>query len=120
MTPRPRTRGGMVSRGFAAYVLVAMAACDPLARVEPGEGLGGGGGTASGSGSGSHASSASSGGGGGEGLVLCGNELVDLLSNPGHCGVCNGSCFTGQPCLQGACRVAASETDGAWALALHR
>lgn len=37
------------------------------------------------------------------GTSLCGNECVNLKSNPVYCGSCNGGCGAGQVCTNGKC-----------------
>jgi hypothetical protein len=51
--------------------------------------------------------------GGGE---QCGGELVDVMSNPDHCGVCDYACIGSNPCIDGSCVLVAS-SQGAWAAA---
>jgi hypothetical protein len=39
----------------------------------------------------------------GEGKKLCGDQCIDLGTDPGHCGACGRACLEGQICRDGAC-----------------
>jgi lysophospholipase L1-like esterase len=43
-----------------------------------------------------------------DGYVECAEECVDLLTNPGHCGVCDVVCGSGQTCSNGMCNAVTS------------
>ena len=53
------------------------------------------------------ASGANSTGGAGNcpaGQVKCGNQCIDVTSDPSHCGNCNDRCASGQSCVSGVCQ----------------
>ena len=47
-----------------------------------------------------------------EGLVLCGEDCVDLARDPLHCGGCGASCLVGVPCQDGVCDGLPPVVDG--------
>lgn len=107
----------------SAWVLAAVTlpacSCQALPDVvEAGAGAayadGGGGATGLGGEGGFGGEGGDGGDGGGGGGELCGTELVDVMTDREHCGLCDNACLGTSACIQGSCRLAPS-SDGAWA-----